>query len=167
MANSQKKNLTSYTYESADGSKITLQAGQDGVTEKWLAYLRAEDAAITEQEDYQRKHLDYGYQNALAYYERDPENTAEHPMNQFQDPNADIFRILYPEEAEDSPLLAETKNAIQLLSDAQKDLIYELYGLCRTINEIAHEQGVTKTAIQNRRNKIVNRIKKIIETQKP
>ena len=168
MANNRKaKQATTYTYQSVDGSTSTIQVGQDGVTQQWIAFLKTDDAAILEQEDYFQKHLDYGYQNAVARYQRNPEEAEDHPINQYADPAADIFRILYPEEDQDSPLLEKVETAVAQLSDAQKDLILELYGMCRTVNEVAREQNVSHTAIQNRRTKIINRIKKIIESQMP
>ena len=160
MANNQKKNPTEYTYESVDGTRTTLQIGKDGVTKKWLTFLMTEDAALLEQEDYWRKHLDYGYQNAQTYYEYDPDDEAEHPLDQIPDPGADIFRILFPETPENHPLLTRVEAAMEQLTDEQRDLIYELFGLGRTIAEVAREQHVTGPAIRNRRTKILNRIQK-------
>ena len=165
MATRQKKVPTTYTYESVDGSKTTIQIGQDGVNEKWIAFLATDDAALREQDDYQRKHEDYGYQNAVTKYNHDPDSMAGHPMEQFADPTADIFRILYPDEEIDSPILSQVSSAMGKLKDEQLDLIYELYGLCRTVSEIARDQEVSRAAIQNRRTKIINRIKKIIDAQ--
>ena len=102
MANIQKKKPTTYTYESVDGTKTTIQVGKDGVTKKWLALLMEDDAAVREQDDVQRKHTDYGYQNAVSRYERCPDDESGHPMDEIPDPAADIFRILYPEETADS-----------------------------------------------------------------
>lgn len=165
MANNQKKKATTYTYESVDGSKSTIRVGEDGVTEKWIAFLATDDAALLEQDDYQRKHEDYGYQNAVTRFYRNPDDASEHPMDRFADPAADIFRILYPDVSQDSPLLTKVEAAMEKLTDEQRDLIYELFGLCRTVSEIAREQDVSRAAIQNRRTKIVNRIRKIIESQ--
>ena len=167
MAHIQKKRATTYIYESADGSRSTIQVGQDGVTRKWLAFLTEDDAAVLEQDDYQRKHEDYGYQNAVARYEQCPDDESDHPMDKIPDPTADIFRILYPEETVESPLLEKLREAVGQLTDDQRNLIYELFGLCRTVSEIAREQDVSRAAIQNRRTKIVNRVRKMIETQKP
>ena len=163
MANIQKKRATTYTYESVDGSRSTIQVGQDGVTKKWLAFLMEDDAAALEQEDYQRKHEDYGYRNAVARYEQCPEDETAHPMDEIPDPAADIFRILYPEETEDDSLVTKIEAAMEKLTEEQRDLIYELFGLCRTVSEIAREQDVSREAIQNRRSKIVNRMRKMIE----
>ena len=164
MANIQKKKATTYTYESVDGSRSTILVGQDGVTRKWLAFLMEDDAAALEQEDYQRKHEDYGYRNAVARYEQCPEDELAHPMDEIPDPAADIFRILYPEETEDSPLLKKLRETIDQLTDDQRDLIFELYGRCKTCTQIGKEKNVTEAAIRNRREKIHKRIKKLIES---
>ena len=67
MAKQKKKIPTTYTYESADGSKSTIQAGTDGVTRKWISFLTSDDACILERTDYQRKHEDYWYLEKSFY----------------------------------------------------------------------------------------------------
>ena len=164
MANIQKKNPTTYTYESVNGTKSTIQVGKDGVTQKWLAILMEDDAAVLEQDDVQQKHADYSFQNAVARYERCPDDDSEHPMDEIPDPAADIFRILYPEETADSPLLEKLRETIGQLTDDQRDLILDLYGMCKTSTQIGKEKNVTEAAIRNRREKIHRRIKKLIES---
>ena len=164
MAHIQKKRATTYIYESADGSRSTIQVGQDGVTRKWLAFLTEDDAAVLEQDDYQRKHEDYGYQNAVARYEQCPDDESDHPMDKIPDPTADIFRILYPEEPVESPLLEKLREAVGQLTDDQRDLIFDLYGMCKTNTQIGKEKNVTEAAIRCRRDKIHKRLKKLIES---
>ncbi|MBR2662156.1 MAG: hypothetical protein IKE25_00435 [Clostridia bacterium] len=164
MANIQKKKATTYTYESVDGTKTTIQVGKDGVTQKWLALLMEDDAAVCEQDDVQRKHADYGYQNAVTRYERCPDDESGHPMDEIPDPAADIFRILYPEESADSPLLEKLRQTIGQLTDDQRDLIFDLYGMCKTNTQIGKEKNVTEAAIRCRRDKIHKRLKKLIES---
>ena len=81
MATNQKKKPTTYTYESVDGSKSTIQVGRDGVTKEWLAFLMEDDAAMREQDDVQRKHADYTFQNAVARFERNPGDDSDHPTH--------------------------------------------------------------------------------------
>jgi len=56
---------------------------------------------------------------------------------------------------------------MELLTEGQRDLIYELYGFCKSMADVAREQDVTYEAIQNRRSKIFRRLKKLIESQEP
>ena len=73
--------------------------------------------------------------------------------------------ILFPDRAEDSLLLQKLEKAMEKLTEGQQDLIYELYGFCKNMADIAREQDVTLTAIQNRRNKIFRRLKKLIDEE--
>lgn len=164
MATNQKKNPTTYTYESVDGSKSTIQVGQDGVTKQWLAFLMTDDAAVLEQEDRQRKHADYTFQNAVARYQRNPDDESGHPIEEIPDPTADIFRILYPDQTPDSVLLEKLRKAIEQLTDDQKDLILDLYGMCKTNTQIGKERNVTEAAIRCRRDKIHKRVKKLMDS---
>lgn len=165
MANNQKKKIpTTYTYESVDGSKSTIQVGQDGVTKKWLAFLMEDDASVLEQDDQHQRHSDYGFQNAVRRFEQNPDEYASHPIEELPDPTSDIFRTLYPDQVPDSVLLEKLRKAIEQLTDDQRDLILDLYGLCKSNTRIGRERNVTEAAIRCRRDKIHKRIKKIIQS---
>ena len=137
MAVNSKKNPTTYTYESVDGSKSTIKLGEDGVT--------------------------YTFQNAVAKYTRCPDDESEHPIEKIPDPTADIFRVLYPDQVPDSVLLVKLRKAIEQLTDDQKDLILDLYGMCKTNVQVGKEKSVTEAAIRFRRDKIHKRIKKLMD----
>ena len=70
-----------------------------------------------------------------------------------------------PDKAEESLLLKKLETAMTQLTDGQRDLIYELYGFCKSMADIAREQEVSYEAVQNRRNKIFRRLKKLIEAE--
>ena len=53
------------------------------------------------------------------------------------------------------------------LTENQRELIWEAYGMLRGDTEIAREQNVTREAIQNRRKKIMCRVEKLLQEQKP
>ena len=163
MAVNSKKNPTTYTYESVDGSKSTIKLGEDGVTKEWLLFLAKDDAAMLEQDDYQQKHADYTFQNAVAKYTRCPDDESGHPIEKIPDPTADIFRVLYPDQVPDSVLLVKLRKAIEQLTDDQKDLILDLYGMCKTNVQVGKEKSVTEAAIRCRRDKIHKRIKKLMD----
>ena len=160
-SNKSTKKPVTYTYQSADGSTFTLEAGKDGVTRKWLNILERYDADQLEQDDYLQKHCAYRFQNAVVSHERESNDQSVHPYEQIPDPNADILKILFPECEEDSPLLKKLENAIAQLTENQRELIHELYGQCKSMAEIAREQGVNKVAIFNRRDKILRRLIKL------
>ena len=63
-----------------------------------------------------------------------------------------------------SVLVEKLRKAIEQLTDDQKDLILELYGLCKNNSQIGREKNVTEAAIRCRRDKIHRRIKKLMES---
>ncbi len=164
MTNNQKKKPTTYTYESVDGTKCTIQVGQDGVTRKWLAFLMESDGEMLEQDSYQQKHADYSFKHAVTRFEQNPDDESGHPIEQISDPTADIFRTLYPDQELDGVLLEKLRKAIEQLTDDQKDLIFDLYGMCKTNTQIGKEKNVTEAAIRCRRDKIHKRVKKLMES---
>ena len=159
----KNQNPTSYTYESVDGSTSTIRVGKDGVTKKWIVFLQQNDNENYLQDLYQMRNADYGFQNEMAKYCRSGDENAVNPFHQFEDPAADISRILFPDEADDPEMLGRLCEAIEQLTDSQKDLIHELYGLRRSHVDIAQDQGVTPVAIRNRRDKILRRLAKLLD----
>lgn len=61
--------------------------------------------------------------------------------------------------------IASVRNAMEKLSADQLDLIFDLYGLQRVILDLGREKGVTEAAIRNRRNKILKRMKKLLDAE--
>lgn len=159
----KNQNPTSYTYESVDGSTSTIEVGKDGVTKEMIVLLQQDDNRCYLQDLYQMRHESYKFQNAMAKYCRSGDENAENPFYQIEDPAADISRILFPEEADDPEMLERLCKAIEQLTDNQKDMIHELYGLRKPHVEIAREQNVTPVAIRNRRDKILKRLAKLLD----
>ncbi len=89
-------------------------------------------------------------------------------MDRISDPKQDIWKLLFPEEnAEDLQAVTEVRCAMEKLTPAQINLIFDLYGLQKTIIDIANAENVTEAAIRNRRNKIIQRLKKLLVDQEP
>ena len=155
-----------YTYKFADGSTETVRAGENGLTEEVLAVLRQEDKSWAAQEDYQLKHIDWDFLNAVIYDEKHPDDLADHPFDLFPDPKADIEKILFPEEEEKvdkvEMMLIDIRYALTQLTESQQILVNELYGQCKGISQLAREYNVTHHAIQVRRDRILRRIRKIV-----
>ena len=157
---STKKPVT-YTYQSADGSTFTLEAGKDGVTKKLIQFLEESDRKADLDERYEAEQLDWKFRNAQITYEEQGDLLEDSPLERIADPDADIAAILFPEAEEDSLPLARLEEAIEQLTESQKDLVHELYGLRKSMSEVAREQGVSLTAIQNRRGKILRQLGKL------
>jgi len=156
---------TTYTYRSLDGSIQTIRVGEDGVTEEMLILLRDSDREMDLQDRYQEENSSYEYRNAVHRFEKISNEDEDHPRDRIADPKADIMKVLFPDTAEDSLLLKKLENAMTHLTDGQRDLIYELYGFCKSMADVAREQDVSYEAIQNRRSKIFRRLKKLIEAE--
>jgi len=160
-----KEQANTYTYKSVDGTMITIRAGENGVTEEMIRILRESDNDMNLQERYQEENESYSYRNAVEHFEKVPNEDEDHPLERIADGRADIMGILFPDRMEDSLLLQKLEKAMEQLTEGQQDLIYELYGFCKNMADIAREQDVTLTAIQNRRNKIFRRLKKLIDEE--
>ncbi len=156
------ENTSTYTYESVDGSTFTIHAGEEGISEELILFLKADDNQMELNDRYERDHTDYSFMLRMRDYERNPDNERGNPFYEFQDEDADIMKILFPDQANDSSMLTKLQQAVALLTKGQQDLIYELFGLCKTMTDVAREQHVSLTAIQNRRNKLLKRVKKLI-----
>ena len=155
-----------YTYKSVDGSTRTIRAGEDGVTEEMIILLRDSDREMNLQDRYQEENRSCECQNADTRFGKIPNEDEDHALERIADPRADILQILFPDHAEDSLLLKKLEAAMEQLTEGQRDLIHELYGFCRSMADIAREQDVSYEAIQNRRGKIIRRLKKLIDEQK-
>ena len=164
MAKSTPRKKATYTYKFQDDASVTLEAGKDGVTKKLIVFLEESDRKFDLQKRYQEENESYAYQNAVAKYFSPACNFSDHPMNWFADLGATIEQILFSEE-EVSPfetMLEKLDSVMEMLTDGQRDLIRDIYGLMKTDTEIAAEQNVSFQAIQNRRKKMMKRIEKLM-----
>ena len=154
MARAKKYETITYTYFFQDGETAVIEAGQEGISEELIRFLRESDNEAHLQERYQRENEDYGFMNA----QRDGT-----PF-QIADPGADIFTALFQDDADDSAE-ENIRRAIGMLTEEQQDLVWEAYGMMRGDTEIAEQQNVSRQAIANRRKKMLHRVEKIL--QKP
>lgn len=150
-----RKNRTTYTYHSVDGTKITLRPGKNGVTEALIAMLHEDDDTefnAQRREDY---HVPVHYQ---AYTDGDGDD-AEDRNDYLADISAD------PEESF-IEALAKTEHSAAFkeiwdeLLPQQQDLIKKkMQG--RSNVDIAAEEGKTEAAIRNRLAKIQRKFKNL------
>jgi len=157
------KSTTTYTYYPADGKPVTISLDDEGVTEELIIFLHSQDNDTHLQDRYQEENTDYAFLHKTARYDLDPEHE-KNPFDLIEDENSDIWKTLFSEEAEFADLLQRLQEILPLLTDAQRDLIYRLYGEKKTPSEIAREDGVSKAAIYERQKKLMNRIKKLLES---
>ena len=155
------KSTTSYTYYPAEGKPVTISLGDEGVTEELIVFLHSQDNETHLQERYQEENTDYAFLHKVDRYVLDPENE-ENPFDLIPDENSDVWDVLFPEEEDFSARLERLQGILPLLTDAQRDLIYRLYGEKKTLAEIAREDGVSRAAVFDRQKKLMNRIRKLM-----
>ncbi len=169
MAKSWKpENTLSYTYRFTDGSTYTIHAGENGVTEKDITLLHESDHEAELGNRYEDEQRDWKFQHAQAVFEQQNDLLEDAPMDRISDPGQNIWKLLFPDkEDKDLQAVAEVRRAMEKLTPAQIDLIFDLYGVQKAIIDIAKAENVTEAAIRNRRNKIIQRLKKLLIDQMP
>ena len=164
MAKPQKSN-TEYKYISVTGEVQVIRLGEDGINEKWLSVLEADEHSVKLQERYHLEHISYKYLNAQTRNGLDLYSGYGDPLEQIADPCADIWNQLFPEEEKANQEVLKLQKLIKKLTKQQRKLLSALYDEQKTISEIARAEGVTHAAIQDRRRKIFSRLKKMLSEQ--
>ena len=142
---------------------VNLVPGEDGVTEDWVILLDEIDHDEDLGDRYEDENRSDRYVNGEAVSRNTDGETFTSDAAPLAAKDADPFDLLFAETNEEDPQIAEVLRQMEKLTPAQIDLIYALYGEMRYATDIAAEEGVTEAAIRNRRNKILNRLKKLME----
>lgn len=160
-----KGQRTKYTYYRWDAEvkkevPITITVGEDGVTAEHIILIKECDHEEQLQERYVKENLDYATENKKEKFYRGDENAAEDPIDGLatNKTNPDFF--LYEDEVV-PPQVEQLLQLMEKLSPTQIDFIYAHYGEGRYMADIASEQGCTTQAVNNKKNKIINRLKKL------
>lgn len=169
MKKSQKQ-PTTYTYwhwneEAKKNLPITITAGQDGVTEEHIIMLDNFDHAADLGDRYEQENRDYETENQKLKNEREPENSIGDPIENLSTRRTDPAFFLEEKSDEPNPLVEQLLTLMEKLTPQQIDLIYDLFGSGRQLTEIANEEGVSTTAIHNRKSKIIARLRKLFAEQ--
>lgn len=151
----KNKNRSTYMYYFADGSKITLRPGENGVTEAYVARLHNQD---DEEYDAQRRE---NYRVPIHYhaYQDDDGNQMENCNNYLADNrnNPEESLVESMDRAERS---GNFKDVWEQLLPQQRDLAKKKLQGHSNVN-IAKEEGVSETAIRNRLKKIQEKFKNL------
>ena len=152
--NAYSKDNSSYTYLMDDGSTVTLSTGNDGVTEDWIARLKADH--IAEMNMLRRGRSKGEGQNKLLSLTRF-EDEADDKCDVFIDPKADV-EANYIAGIEASERREQIRKAFASLTPEQRKLLIRVRVNGVPITAIAREQGVTEGAIRDRLRKIDKKI---------
>lgn len=152
-----RKNRTTYVYYTADGSRVSIMPGEDGVTEADIALLHSwDDADVNQQRriDYRTAYPDPVHDSNEAT----PDDYCSHLADDTTNPETILIaegdRMTHQEK------LATLAAAMESLLPRQLELFQKVYIHRRSLTDIAAEEGVTEAAIRNRLHKIHRRLRK-------
>jgi len=156
---SQKKR-TNYIYFTAEGRKIVITPGEDGVTETDIEFLHSmDDSGVDENRRSNYKlttHLD-------AYHDGD--NQSADDRNKYlidESLNPEQVLIGLEEEYEHQELLSKLAVAMDDLTQKQKEILKKKYIDKRTNVDIGAEMGVSEAAIRKHLKKIQEKLKNVL-----
>jgi len=152
-----QKNRTTYIYYTAEGTKIIITPGQDGVTEADIDLLHSwDDAEVDEQ-----RRINYRTSHLNAYHDGDNEEADDRNSYLADDStNPEAIFIENEEEKAHQALLNKLAVAMESLLPQQLELFKKVYVDKRSNTDIAAEEGVTEAAIRNRLKKIHEKLRK-------
>lgn len=156
--NAYSTDNSSYTYHMDDGSAVTLTAGKNGVTEDWIARLKADH--IEEMNMLRRGRSKGEGQNKLLSLTRFEDDTDD-KCSVLIDPNADV-EANYISRIEAVERREQIRKALASLSPEQRKLLIRVRVMKTPQSQIAIEEGVSKMAITLRMQRIVEKLKKFL-----
>ncbi|RBR30068.1 RNA polymerase sigma factor [Enterococcus cecorum] len=155
-----KKKRTNYIYYTAEGTKIVITPGEDGVTEADIELLHTMD---DDEVDEQRRY-DYRVTTHLDAY-HDGEEEAANDRNKYlsdDTTNPEHLMLQAENEAQYQDMLDKLTKAMESLLPQQKELYKKVYLEKRSNTDIAAEEGVTEAAIRGRLKKLQEKLRKIL-----
>ena len=162
MPKVRKVDNSSYTYEwisVEDNSRkesLTLVAGKDGVSQEIINYLIEEDEKLRKMFDRDVEETDTYFENRRGMYEKGYSDFKDDPFEQI--PEALISRTL---ESIDVELEERLREFLENdMSPEQCELMYLMHGSCLKKVDIARMEGVSKQAINQRKNRAYAKIEK-------
>ena len=113
------------------------------------------------QNRYESENRDYRTENQKQKRSAGDEEVTD-PIEGLADRRQDPFSFLDGTQ-EENALVEQLRLLMQKLTPQQIDLIYSLFGEQKRMADIAREQGKTRQAVNNQKNKIINKLKKLFE----
>ena len=151
-----------YVIKDAVGKRHTFIAGEDGMTEEWIAILRHdENELFTSNYRYYFRWNGKEYVPAVLRSDLvDPEDLERYPSMIDPEKSAEALLI---EREERANFMRRFNAAMRSLTEGQWKLIQKRCQLGLSDAAIARQEGVDPTAIRNRWKRIRKKIKKFFE----
>lgn len=73
-----------------------------------------------------------------------------------------VHELAFPELKPVDPRIKELEKAMEKLTEQQRSLINDLFGACKSMEDVAKERGVTRQAIYGQKMRIIERLKKLM-----
>ena len=165
-----------YIFWDPEANKETTfyyEIGKDGITEELAILIDEDDHRQDLQERYDREKADYDFQNKQRHHDEDEQEFAQNPVESLLANGADPQEILFPEDETPNELLFLLMEAMDKLTDAQKNLVFDRYGAMKQLEEIRQEEiaetgrEVSQQAVSNRWKKIIARLCKELGVEVP
>lgn len=155
-----QKNRPNYIYFTADGKKFILNPGEDGVTEEMIMLLHKwddEEVNASRRENY---HAPVRFES----YSDDEGISLEGRNSYLGDSSVDPLEKMMEaiNEEEMKIKISNLKDAINTLTEKQKETVFKKFYLNMTNTAIANEERVSEAAIRNRLSKIFKNLEKKI-----
>ncbi len=148
--------MDKYVYKFADSTKSTLEAGQEGVSERDICNLvnviKSENKHLAKQNKFDVISME------IVLGDEHFDNESESFQIQLTNPDTNVEVIVEVNETH-----RELHKAIHKLLPQQQELIYKIHFLGYSIVSIANAEGVTESAIRDRLRKAYKQLKKYLK----
>lgn len=155
----EKQKQVSYTYVWVDGTRATLVAGQDGVTEEFIKLLHEMDREGANAERREKRKAPKYIEDIFS--EDVPNDKNCLLCDSHYDP-AEMMQVKADAEEHDRQL-AKLQEALNTLHEKQKRTIEKLFFEGKSLIEVAVEEGVSGVAVINRRDAALVNLKKFLK----
>jgi DNA-directed RNA polymerase specialized sigma24 family protein len=143
--NAYRKDNASYTYWQDDGTEVTLVAGQDGVTEEWIARLK-----VWHREE--RSSMRHGEDLVVSL----------EALCEEMDDHSEVLKDMSGDPAERMVVRIEwemqrkmLRQILKQLTPGQMKLLIQITVRGESFASIAREEGVSEAAVRKRLKKIM------------
>lgn len=149
----------------ADQKEVKVEVTVSGMPEEGMKLILEFDHRAELDDRYYEEAKDYATENRKVKFAAGAEGFRDDPIDCLPDPEADVLMQLFPVEKPVDPRIGQLMEAMEQLTEGQVNLIYDIFGSGRSLEEIAEEDGVTRQAVYNRKEKILKRLRKLMEVE--